>query len=189
MVDDRPESQGSLPESERPKREPPTIDLEATEVKSETATASAKETAKASDAAAPESAPEAVASEAPAAEPAPQSVAPSAPVSPWIVAPVSGAVAAALVIGVGWMLGWPAIQPAATPPDSARAFSQQPSPRDRDRRCGREHRAGPPPPPGAAANHPQLSLRPAWRSRSCWLARRSPSSAPALRCQSSRSAH
>ena len=38
------------------------------------------------------------------------------PVSPWIVAPVSGAVAAALVIGVGWMLGWPAIQPASAPP-------------------------------------------------------------------------
>ena len=38
------------------------------------------------------------------------------PVSPWIVAPVSGAAAAALVIGVGWMLGWPAIQPASAPP-------------------------------------------------------------------------
>jgi len=107
MVDDRPENQGSLSESERPKREPPTIDLEATEVKSETAPAS--------DAATPEAAAEAAA-ETPAAEPAPQPVAPSAPVSPWIVAPVSGAVAAALVIGVGWMLGWPAIQPAATPP-------------------------------------------------------------------------
>ncbi|MBN8992563.1 MAG: hypothetical protein J0H42_30365 [Rhizobiales bacterium] len=110
MVDDRPENQGSLPESERPKREPPTIDLEATEVKSESA--------KAGDAAA-EAAPEAAA-EAPAAEPASQPdsqpVPPSAPVSPWIVAPVSGAVAAALVIGVGWMLGWPAVQSAATPP-------------------------------------------------------------------------
>ena len=40
----------------------------------------------------------------------------SAPISPWIVAPVSGAVAAALVIGVGWMLGWPAVQPVTTPP-------------------------------------------------------------------------
>jgi hypothetical protein len=40
----------------------------------------------------------------------------SRPVSPWIVAPVSGAVAAALVIGVGWMLGWPPIQPASGPP-------------------------------------------------------------------------
>jgi hypothetical protein len=101
MVDDRPENQGSPPESERPKREPPTIDLEATEVTSETAKASA------SAEAAAEAAPE---PEPPASQPAP------APVSPWIVAPVSGAVAAALVIGVGWMLGWPAIQPAAAPP-------------------------------------------------------------------------
>jgi hypothetical protein len=107
MVDDRPEITGSLPESERPKREPPTIDLKASEVTSETA--------KASDPAAPEAAPEAAAETA-AAEPAPQPVPASAPVSPWIVAPVSGAVAAALVIGVGWMLGWPAIQPAAVPP-------------------------------------------------------------------------
>jgi hypothetical protein len=30
-----------------------------------------------------------------------------------VIAPVSGAVAAALVIGVGWVLGWPAVQPAA----------------------------------------------------------------------------
>ena len=36
MVDDRPEDTGSLPDSSRPKREPPTIDLEATEVSSET---------------------------------------------------------------------------------------------------------------------------------------------------------
>ena len=103
MVDDRPENQGSPPESERPKREPPTIDLEATEVTSETAKASAAASAEAAAEAAPEPEP-------PASQPAP------APVSPWIVAPVSGAVAAALVIGVGWMLGWPAIQPAAAPP-------------------------------------------------------------------------
>jgi hypothetical protein len=103
MVDDRPENQGSLPDSERPKREPPTIDLEASEVTSETA--------KANETEAPEAA-----TETPAAEPVSQPVSASAPVSPWIVAPVSGAVAAALVIGVGWMLGWPAIQPAAAPP-------------------------------------------------------------------------
>ena len=122
MVDDRPENQGSLPESERPKREPPTIDLEASEVTSETAKAG--DTTRA-DTAAPETATsEAAASEAAAAdtetataaEPAPQPVPAPAPVSPWIVAPVSGAVAAALVIGVGWMLGWPAVQPAAAPP-------------------------------------------------------------------------
>ena len=32
---------------------------------------------------------------------------PKAAISPWVIAPISGAVAAALVIGVGWMLGWP----------------------------------------------------------------------------------
>ena len=36
----------------------------------------------------------------------------SRPISPWVIAPFSGAVAAALVIGVGWLLGWPAVQPA-----------------------------------------------------------------------------
>ncbi|MBR1247562.1 hypothetical protein JQ609_11510 [Bradyrhizobium sp. AUGA SZCCT0169] len=120
MVDDRPENQGSPPESERPKREPPTIDLEATEVTSEPAKAGDTTSA---DTAAPETAaPEAAAADtetataAAAAEPAPQPVPAPAPVSPWIVAPVSGAVAAALVIGVGWMLGWPAVQPAAAPP-------------------------------------------------------------------------
>lgn len=112
MVDDRPEDTGSLPDSGRPKREPPTIDLEATEVSSET-----KSAAGASSEATPE----------PVAEPTPEAAkasveeppvagTPSRPVSPWIVAPVSGAVAAALVIGVGWMLGWPAVQPASAPP-------------------------------------------------------------------------
>jgi hypothetical protein len=102
MVEDRPEDTGSLPDSDRPKRAPPTIDLKATEVTSETAPAS--------EAAAAE-----VPSEAETSSASPAS-APSAPVSPWIVAPVSGAVAAALVIGVGWMLGWPAVQPAAVAP-------------------------------------------------------------------------
>jgi hypothetical protein len=98
MVEDRPEDTGSLPDSDRPKRAPPTIDLEASEVTTEAAPAS--------DATPPEAAAETAAS---------PDVPPPAPVSPWVVAPVSGAVAAALVIGVGWMLGWPAIQPASTP--------------------------------------------------------------------------
>lgn len=97
MVDERPEDTGSLPDKERPKREPPTIDLDASEVSSETK--SAAETAP------PEAAPT-----------SPVENAPPRPVSPWIIAPVSGAVAAALVIGVGWMLGWPAIEPASAPP-------------------------------------------------------------------------
>ena len=100
MVDDRPEDTGSLPDSERPKRPPPTIDLKATEVSSETSHA---------DGAAPSEAAAEPAFDGSAVSSAPQ------PVSPWIIAPVSGAVAAALVIGVGWMLGWPAVQPAATP--------------------------------------------------------------------------
>jgi hypothetical protein len=102
MVDDRPEDTGSLPDSDRPKRAPPTIDLEATEVSSETQRAAAD--------APSEPAPETV-SVPPDDQPIPAPV--SKPVSPWIVAPISGAVAAALVIGVGWMLGWPAVQPAA----------------------------------------------------------------------------
>ena len=104
MVDDRPEDTGSLPDSGRPKREPPTIDLEATEVSSET-----KSSAETPSEPSPEPSPEAPSVSA-VDEP------PSRPVSPWIVAPVSGAAAAALVIGVGWMLGWPAIQPASAPP-------------------------------------------------------------------------
>jgi hypothetical protein len=108
MVDDRPEDTGSLPDSGRPKREPPTIDLEATEVSSETKSA-AETSSEVPSEPSPEPTPE-----APAGSPVDATAA--RPVSPWIVAPVSGAVAAALVIGVGWMLGWPAVQPASAPP-------------------------------------------------------------------------
>jgi hypothetical protein len=120
MVDDRPEDTGSLPDQGRPKREPPTIDLEATEVSSETKSAAEASPAEASSEAASEAASEP--SPEPPHEPRPEapSVSPvdapaPRPVSPWIIAPVSGAVAAALVIGVGSMLGWPAVQPASAP--------------------------------------------------------------------------
>jgi len=106
---DRPEDTGSMPNSSRPKREAPTIDLEATEVASEiraAADASAAATSSASTA-------EPTTPEPPSVSPVD---APAArPVSPWIVAPVSGAAAAALVIGIGWMLGWPPVQPASGP--------------------------------------------------------------------------
>src|SRR2546430_7187819 len=108
MVDDRPEDTGSLPGEGRPKREPPPIELEATEVTSETKSA-AGASSEAPSGPSPEPAPEAP-SVSPVDGPTPR------PVSPWIVAPVSGAVAAALVMGVGWMLGCPAIQPASAPP-------------------------------------------------------------------------
>jgi hypothetical protein len=121
MVDDRSEDKGSLPGSERPKRTGPTIDLEATVVSDEP-----KGSAEAPSAPQSETAPAPEATSVPSAEEQPAeavspSVAPpesppvSAAVSPWIVAPISGAVAAALVIGVGWMLGWPPIQPASAP--------------------------------------------------------------------------
>jgi hypothetical protein len=123
MADERPEDKAeeklddatSVPDSGRPRRAPPTIDLEATEISSETRPASGD--------AAPEppqetvaeaSAPGEPASEQPAPE-KPASEKPSAAVSPWVIAPFSGAVAAALVIGVGWMLGWPPVQSPATP--------------------------------------------------------------------------
>jgi hypothetical protein len=92
MADDTPEDIDPAPEPGRAKREPPTIDLEATEVSSEVAGAEAEV-------------------EQPP-EPSPAAPVPR-PISPWIIAPISGVVAASLVIAVGWMLGWPAIQPAA----------------------------------------------------------------------------
>jgi hypothetical protein len=109
MVDDRPEDTGSLPETGRPKREPPTIDLEA--VSSETKSSAEAQSEPVVAEPAPEIAKTSV-EEPPVEEPRVAEPR-SRPVSPWIVAPVSGAVAAVLVIGVGWMLGWPAIQPAS----------------------------------------------------------------------------
>jgi len=109
MAEERPEDTAPSPDSARPKRAPPTIELEATEVSSaapkpEQPEASAD--AAASEAAAkPEQPQPETASEAPPSEP-------PRPVSPWVIAPVSGAVAAALVIAVGWLLGWPQVQPA-----------------------------------------------------------------------------
>ena len=115
MVDDRSEDTGSLPGSERPKRAAPTIDLEATVVSDDTKSSAEKSSAEAPSEPEPAPAPEATVSSV--EEPPADAVSPpsSPPVSPWIVAPVSGAVAAALVIGIGWMLGWPPIQPASAP--------------------------------------------------------------------------
>ncbi|HEV2153392.1 hypothetical protein [Bradyrhizobium sp.] len=137
MADDKPEDAGLAPESGRAKRTPPTIDLEATEVSTQPQeTPAAPEAQPGSEQAAvdetksekveaeeakldevksdevkSESQPER-AEEQPSVAAAP--VSPS--ISPWVIAPFSGAVAAALVIGVGWVLGWPAVQePPAAP--------------------------------------------------------------------------
>ncbi|RXH40783.1 COG4223 family protein [Bradyrhizobium zhanjiangense] len=125
MVDDKPEDAGLAPDSGRAKRTPPTIDLEATEVSTQPPQAAGEPEAQpAPERAETESSQsEQVKSEPADAEPerdeAPATVA-SAPVPPpissWVVAPLSGAVAAAVVIAVGWMLGWPAVQaPPAAP--------------------------------------------------------------------------
>jgi hypothetical protein len=106
MAEDTLEPGGSVPEAGRVKRPPPTIDLAPSEVKTEPAP-------EADAAAAPEPQPDAQAE--PPRETISSSISPAAPaprakVSPWVIAPFSGAVAAALVIGVGWMLGWPPVQ-------------------------------------------------------------------------------
>lgn len=126
MADDKPEDAGLAPESGRAKRTPPTIDLEATEVSTQPEDLAGE----------PEAQPlaEQANSEQPGAEDAKVETAKvetakpepehteakgavaSGAISPWVIAPFSGAVAAAVVIAVGWVLGWPAVQaPPAAP--------------------------------------------------------------------------
>jgi len=118
MADDSQHDASSPADGGRSRRAPPTIDLEATEVTTapkveaaEAVTEPGGETPQAD--AAPEQAKAEQTAEGAAAASAP----PRAPgISPWVIAPFSGAVAAALVIAVGWMLGWPAVQaPPAAP--------------------------------------------------------------------------
>jgi hypothetical protein len=114
MADDKPEDAGLAPDSGRAKRTPPTIDLEATEVATQPQEMAAEPEAQpAPEHAAPEQAePDQVDAEPERIE----AQAPASSISPWVIAPVSGAVAAAIVIAVGWMLGWPAVQaPPAAP--------------------------------------------------------------------------
>ena len=101
MVDETPEDTTPSPDSGRARRAPPTIDLEASEVSGETRDAG---------------------EDAPIEATQPEPGSPAAPaISPWVIAAVSGAVAASLVICVGWLLGWPAVLPATSsaPPFNA----------------------------------------------------------------------
>jgi hypothetical protein len=101
MVEDRPEESESAADSGRARRPPPTIDLKATEVSGETGNVGAD------------------------AQPEPIRETPSAAISPWVIAPVSGAVAAALVIGVAWVLGWPAPAPPGAAQNTAQVDTAQ----------------------------------------------------------------
>jgi len=103
MVDDNPEDATPSPDSGRARRTPPTIDLEPAEVSGETRNAG-----------------EDVQPEGTPPEPASREPAPA--ISPWVIAAMSGAVAASLVICVGWMLGWPAVLPATSSPPSNAAM-------------------------------------------------------------------
>jgi hypothetical protein len=99
MAEDKSEDSEPSPDSGRAKRAPPTIDLEATEISGETQNAGA------------------------GAEPKRRSLPwPSrAAVFSTVVAGVSGAGAAALVIGLAWFLGWPGEVAPPTPAPQANA--------------------------------------------------------------------
>ena len=117
MVDASPEDTMPPPDSGRAKRAPPTIDLEASEVSGETRHAGAGPgSASAAD---PGSNPGEAPPEPASRDPAPVPDRDPGAISAWVIAAVSGAVAASLVICVAWMLGWPAVP--ATPQASAAA--------------------------------------------------------------------
>lgn len=130
MADDKPEDAGLASESSRAKRTPPTIELEATEVSTQPRETAGEPEAQPSpgqgahervgaDEAKPDLTKPDLAEpdqQSDHAEAAAAAAPASAPVSPWVVAPFAGAAGAAIVIAVGWMLGWPAVQaPPAAP--------------------------------------------------------------------------
>ena len=122
MADDVLQDAAPAPDAGKAKREPPTIDLEATQV-------SEKVSEKASQTEAAEPArPDQEAKSEPPTQAAPEATSRgSGPrrASPWLVAPLSGLVAAAVVLAVGSFLGWPEVQsPPAAPQVSATAFDE-----------------------------------------------------------------
>jgi len=138
MADDVLKDAGPAPEAGKVKRDPPTIDLEATKV-AETGAAPKATDAKVAEAkpaegksaegkttegkaeAEPGREPGSGSAEAdlPKAEPS-RTRSASASTSPWVVAPISGVLAAVVVIAAGYLLGWPEAQtPPATPEVSA----------------------------------------------------------------------
>jgi len=133
MVDDTAEQQAPAGESSRTRRPPPTIDLQATEVSEQKPPDAPVTEAEASAAAveAETSSSETPSSETPSAEapsearpqpataPERAAAAKNRPVSPWIVAPLSGAVAAAAVVALGFAMGW-------VPPEPS-GLGQQPN--------------------------------------------------------------
>ena len=120
MVDDIAEQQAPAGDSGRTKRPPPTIDLQATEVSEQEAPEAAATQAEASAAPVePETPSPGTQSSktSPEAQPQPKAAreraepAQNRSGSPWIVAPLSGAVAAAAVVAIGFAMGWVPAEP------------------------------------------------------------------------------
>jgi len=106
MDEERPEDTSPPPDSGRPRRAPPTIDLEASEVSGETQGTSAGTNAGTSDGAQPK-----------------RSFTRSFPwpsaISATLTAAATSAVTAALVVAVAWVVGWPGeTSPPLTPPQA-----------------------------------------------------------------------
>jgi len=80
MDDNRPDDSPPSPDSGKPKRAPPTIDLEASEVTSAASASSASESS---------------------------SPPPSMAIPPFVISALTGTTAAVLVIAIAWALGWP----------------------------------------------------------------------------------
>ena len=108
MAEDRPEEVEMPPDPGRAKRAPPTIDLEATEISGETRSAGPDAEATANSGASA------------SAEPGP-SVQRRPMMSPAVISAVSGACAAALVIAVAWLMGWPGENAAPPAPAASQA--------------------------------------------------------------------
>lgn len=123
MADDSQQDASSPADAGRIRRAPPTIDLEATDVTTAPKPEASEAVTEPGDSKPQaDTAPEQPAAEQPATEqlaegssPEKEPAKPSG-ISPWVIAPFSGAVAAALVIAIGWMLGWPAVQPPPAAP-------------------------------------------------------------------------
>ncbi len=132
MADDTQQDAGSAADPGRGRRAPPTIELEATKVTTapqgedghDTAEPESDKVSQPQDLRPQDSQPEdqhqeKAAEQADAGPPPGPPPSVSRPISPWIIAPFSGAVAAALVIGVGWMLGWPQVSSQVEAPPAA----------------------------------------------------------------------
>ena len=154
MVDDRPEDTGPSPDTGRAKREPPTIDLEATEVAGDTQKCRRRRRAK--------------------PEPEPSSPPPAAArVPPASLGPFPVPSAAALVLGAAWFAGWPATTaPTAPAPQVNSAAVDDLA----ARLASVESGSASPPPPRPIQQRPRAPKH--WKNRWPRCAANSPTSAP-----------